>query len=97
MHQTVTGQALKAVKWYRLSAEQGDPDAQNDLGMSYMEGEGVPQDNTYAHMWFNISASNESEKAAMNRGIVAKKMTKDQIAQAQKLARECVKKNYKDC
>ena len=64
-----------------------DPDAQNDLGMSYMEGEGVPQDNTYAHMWFNISASNESEKAAMNRGIVAKKMTKDQIAQAQKLAR----------
>ena len=37
-----------------------------------MEGEGVPQDNTYAHMWFNISASN---------------MTKDQIAQAQKLAR----------
>ncbi len=33
----------------------------------------------------------------MNRGIVAKKMTEDQIAQALKLARECVKKNYKDC
>ena len=39
-----------------------------------MEREGVPQDNTYAHMWFNKS-QNESEKAAMNRGIVAKKMT----------------------
>ena len=62
-----------------------------------MEDEGVPQDNTYVHMWFDISASNENEKAAMNRGIVAEKMTEDQIAQAQKLARECVKKNYKDC
>ena len=91
------GDFSNALRIFRLAAEQGDPDAQNNLGMRYMEGDGVPQDNTYAHMWFDISASNESEKAAMNRGIVAEKMTEDQIAQAQKLARECVKKNYKDC
>ena len=31
------------------------------------------------------------------RDFVEKKMTPDQIADAQKLARECVKKNYKNC
>ena len=87
----------EAVKWYRKSAEQGYLDAQNNLGMMYMVGEGVPQDNIYAHAWFNIAASNGSDLGAGNRDKVVKEMTKDQIAEAQRLVRECVKKNYKDC
>jgi len=38
-------------------AEQGNAKAQYNLGIMYGEGEGVIQDNVYAHMWFNIAAS----------------------------------------
>jgi TPR repeat protein len=30
-----------AVEWYRKTAEQGNADAQNHLGMMYAEGRGV--------------------------------------------------------
>ena len=48
-------------------------------------------------MWANISAFNGNENGAKTRNSVAKKMTSADISQAQKLARECVAKNYKDC
>ena len=34
----------EALKWYGLAAEQGDPDAQNDLGSMYLNALGVPKD-----------------------------------------------------
>ena len=87
-----------AVKWYRLAAEQGYAIAQSNLGMMYDNGQGVPQDYVRAHMWFNIAAiSGESENASKYRDILAKRMNSNQIETAQKLARECVAKNYKGC
>ena len=85
-----------AVKWYRLAARQGSADAQSNLGGMYGMGTGVIQDNVYAHMWWNIAASSgNSKNASKNRDIVAIRMTPAQIEEAQKLARECVRKNYK--
>jgi hypothetical protein len=78
-------------------AEQGDADAQNNLGGMYGMGKGVIQDNVYAHMWLNIAASSGNKVAVKNRDIVAKRMPPAQIAEAQKLARECVRKKYKGC
>ena len=86
-----------AFKWYSLAAEQGYVLAQGNLGALYAGGVGVLQDNVYAHMWFSIAASQGDEHAGKGGGIVAKSMTPSQIAEAQKLARECVKKNYKGC
>ena len=86
-----------AVKWYTLAAEQGDVDAQSNLGLMYANGRGVLQDYVYAHMWSNIAASSGNIAAFENRDIVAKKMTPSQIEEAQRLARECVAKNYKGC
>ena len=86
-----------AVKWYRLSAKQGDADAQYNLGLMYDKGKGVVQDYIRAHMWFNIGASSGDKDASQNRDIVAQRMTPSQIETAQKLARECVRKNYKGC
>jgi uncharacterized protein len=87
-----------AVKWYRLSAKQGDAIAQYNLGVMYAKGQGVLQDYVRAHMWFNIAASSgKSKNSSKNRDIVAKRMNSNQIEKAQKLARECVKKNYKGC
>ena len=86
-----------AVKWYSLSAKQGNVGAQNFLGVMYGLGNGVIQDNVYAHMWFNIAASQGDENAVKGRDMIAKEMTPADISTAQKLARECVKKNYKGC
>ena len=88
----VNGQgALKdykeAVKWYRLSADQGNVLAQNNLGAMYAKGQGASQDYVLAHMWWNIAGSNGHKDAPKNKNIVEKKMSKQQIEKAQRLAR----------
>jgi TPR repeat protein len=70
---------------------------QISLGLMYSRGLGVIQDNVYAHMWFNISASLGNELGAKNRDTVASQMTAEQITEAQRLARECAAKDYKGC
>ena len=85
------------MNWYRLAAEQGDADAQYILGFMYHEGKGVIQDNVYAHIWWNIAASQGVKNATKKRDILAKKMTPADISKAQRLAQKCVKKSYKGC
>ena len=58
------------------------------LGHMYNEGSGVPQDYVSAHMWFNLAAARGNEKARDDRNNLAKRMTPDQIAKAQRMARE---------
>ena len=87
----------EAARLYRLAAEQGYADAQGNLGVMYVFGKGVTKDFVYAHMWGNIALMNGNERGASVRGRVAEKMTSSQIEEAQRLARECVKKNYKGC
>ena len=55
------------------------------------------QDYTRAHMWFNLAAVTGDSVSVKNRDIVAKRMTPQQIAEAQKLARECQARNFKNC
>lgn len=78
----------EAVRWYRLAAEHGDATAQSFLGLMYDIGSGVPQDYVVAHMWFNLAAAQGYENAIKYRDEAASKMTPDQIAEAQRLARD---------
>jgi hypothetical protein len=78
----------EAVKWYRLAADQGHASAQHNLGSIYFAGLGVAQDYVLAHMWFNLAASQGLEHAFKARHRVAGLMTPDQMAEAQRLARE---------
>jgi uncharacterized protein len=87
----------EAARWFRLASEQGLANAQNNLGFAYKNGDGVIQDNVYAHMWFNVAASSGYEDAKKNGYRLARKMTREQIAIAQDLARECIQKNHKNC
>ena len=87
----------EAVRLYRLAAEQGIAEAQTNLANRYYYGEGVNKDIVYAHMWKIISASNGFEPAKEDLKIIEKEMTSSHISEAQRLARECVKKNYKGC
>jgi TPR repeat protein len=63
----------------------------------YFEGRGVSQDYITAHMWENMASMNGSEMAPELRNATAKEMTPAQIHAAQKRAKDCVAKNYKDC
>ena len=78
----------EAVKWYRLAADQGQANAQFNLGVMYHEGEGVPKDLVQAHVWWNISGASGDEEAKKNLAIVEKEMNSEQKAEAMKLARE---------
>ena len=78
----------EAVRWYRLAAEQDDTRAQLSLGLMYSLGRGVPQDDVSAHMWLNLAAATGDEDARKVRDIVAARMTREQIAEAQARARE---------
>jgi TPR repeat protein len=87
----------QAVLWFRKAADQGNADAQESLGEMYSEGRGVPQDYVLAHMWLNLAAASSDvlthKSATEKRADVAAKMTPDQIAEAQKMAREWVPKS----
>jgi TPR repeat protein len=79
---------VEAVRWFRLAAEQGYAIAQFNLGVMYGKGEGVPQDDVLAHMWSNLAAAQGYDDAVENRDVVAGLMSPNQIAEAERLARE---------
>lgn len=93
----VTQNYVEAAKWYRLAAAQGDAQAQNNLGFMYDNGQGVTQDYILAHMWWNLASSAGEAKGAVNRDLIAKKMTPQQIEKAQDMARACEARNFKGC
>ena len=78
----------EATKWFRKSAEQGEAKAQSNLGVLYANGDGIPEDNVLAYMWWKLAAAQGHEVAKKNKGIISGRMTKEQIAEAQKLSRE---------
>ena len=77
-----------ALKEFRPLAEQGYPLAQATLGLMYAEGQGVPQDYVLAHMWMNLAVAKGVQEVVKGRDLLEKNMTTDQIAEAQRLARE---------
>ena len=94
----------EALTWYRRAAEVGDAQAQNNLGRMYDRGEGVPQDYVTAYMWYNLAASQKNQPDnhiyiiyLINRETIIKRMTHAQIAEGQRLSRECIARNYKNC
>ncbi len=82
-----------AAKWFHLAAEQGQAEAQANLGYKYQAGKGVPKDYVLAYLWYNLAAARENPFAADNRDELVKRMTPDQIAEAQRMAREWMAKH----
>ena len=78
----------EAVKWYRKAADQGHASAQNSLGIMYAKGWGVIQNDVEAYKWWNLAAAQGVGSAKKSKAIVAKNMTREQIAEAQRLSAE---------
>jgi TPR repeat protein len=93
----ITQDYKEAVKWYRLAAKQGYATAQNNLGVMYAMGKGVTQDYVRARMWFNLAASKGDENAVESLERMAKEMKPTQITDAQMMAQDCEKRNYRSC
>ena len=91
--QGVTKNSKQAVYWYKKSAEQGDADAQYNLGVMYYNGHGVLKNDKKAYIWLSLAAAQGHKDAAKNRDITAKKLTPQQLAEAQELAAQMQKKN----
>ena len=86
----------EAMRWYRKSAEQGYAGAQYTLGVIYHTGKTVPRNDVEAYKWYELAAAQGHDGAAVNRDLVlAKEMTPEQIAKAQRLAREWLEKHGK--
>lgn len=66
---TVEKDHVQAVKWYTLSAEQGNAWAQNRLGDCYRFGNGVTQDYKKAVELYTLSAEQGDKTAERNLGI----------------------------
>ena len=77
----------EAMKWYRKAAEAGNREAPNNIGVMYMTGVGVRRDFVKACMWFNIAGKGDPG-AVSNKGFLKKRMTPEEIAQAESLAKE---------
>ena len=59
----------EAVKWFRLSADQGYASAQFNLGYAFDFGEGVEQDDAQAVKWYELSAKQEHPLALNNLAV----------------------------
>lgn len=70
------------------SAEAGRIDALFELGLRYAAGHEVEVDLIEAHKWFNLAAVRGNEEARQYRAELARDMTREQIAAAQRQARE---------
>ncbi len=77
-----------AFKEFKPLAEQGNAQAMLGLGMIYYNGRGVPKDYVMAYMWYYLAETQGSEEAIINRSIVVKEMTTEQISEAERLSRE---------
>ena len=59
-----------------------------EMGMMYATGRDCEMDLVAAHKWFNIAALKGSMEAARYRKEISFEMTRDEIAEAQRSARE---------
>ena len=81
------GRPAEALTQWQAAARSGDARAMLALGRAYVKGLGVPQDYVEAHKWLNLAAARGNVEGADERETLAAKMTVEERAEAQKLAR----------
>ena len=81
----------EATKWYRKVAEQGDANAQRNLGLYYIQ---EKRDNVRGYAWILLSVKNGLEDLTSKLAELEKQMDKGEIERAKKLAEEYSKGNF---
>ena len=78
----------EAEKWFRKAAEQGNADAQLNLGFMYDNGQGVAEDETAAYMWYLLAGAKGNEIARKAIPKIEKRLTSEQRAEGQRMAKD---------
>jgi TPR repeat protein len=89
----------EATKWWLKASAQGNSAAQSGLGGIYEMGYGVPQNYILAYMWYTVSAHDPDHAAVVKDHLdaISQHMAPSQIAEAERLARQCLETRYKAC
>jgi TPR repeat protein len=82
------GEEIPMVQDWMMAAREGQVEALYNLGLLYSTGQGVKVDLVEAHKWFNLAAMRGSSDARDCRASLAQEMRPDEIAEAQRQARE---------
>ena len=91
LHQSGRGVARdygEAARWFEKAARQGNSEAQFNLGALYNYGAGVARDLGQAYVWYELAANAGNSDAVAGRALVEKRLSPDQITQAQSSAAE---------
>lgn len=79
----------RAFEWYLRSSMKGHPGAQSGVGWYYEVGRGMPApDLVRGYMWYVLSAIGGDPDAAVSQQEIIKKMTTEQIAEAEELIKD---------
>jgi TPR repeat protein len=93
------GDYVTAIKEWRPLADQGVAEAQFNVGLMYVDGQGVPMDFAQAVSWFEKAAEQDYGKAQLNLGAmygVGKGVKRDYV-QAYKWLNICAAKGDGKC
>jgi hypothetical protein len=71
-----------------IATAGGTPDALFEMGLMYCAGRDVELDLVNAHKWFNLAAMRGNEDAKRYRMEIAHEMSRAEVAEAQRRARE---------
>src|SRR5271168_3558512 len=93
------GDYVGAAKEWRPLADQGDPVAQFNLGLLYLDGHGVPQNPVEAANWFRRAAEQDYAQAQHNLGAMygSGQGVKRDYIQAYKWLNICAAKGNSGC
>jgi TPR repeat protein len=71
-----------------MAVAQPSPESFFELGLIYSTGREVAADLIAAHKWFNLAAVKGNRAAASHRQELAREMSANDVAEAQRAARE---------
>ena len=81
----------EAYEGFQNLAQKGSAVCQYFLGVMYLRGYGALQDFIMSHFWFNLAASKGYKKARFHLAKLTNSMSADQVAEAQRMARDWVR------
>ncbi|VAX09231.1 hypothetical protein MNBD_GAMMA25-2019 [hydrothermal vent metagenome] len=70
LYESASNDQYKAVHWYKQAAEQGNKDAQHNLGLAYARGQGVKKDASEAVKWWRSAGMQGNSDSQYNLGII---------------------------
>jgi TPR repeat protein len=71
-----------------ITGAGGTPDALFELGLMHCAGRDGALDLVNAHKWFNLAAMRGNDAAKQYRMEISREMSRTEVAEAQRLARE---------